>query len=268
MVIRKDNLHRSIERSLAVVLTTAALSKTQAQFLNSRQSNLGPFDPRDLFALLILVELVLALWLVVGGFDRIRFICGIGCFALFLVFSLYEVSQLAPSCGCFGRARVPPAITATFDLTVVIALWFTHRDHVLCTAIWKHRKGFATGSGLVFLAGLAIADARTHRPSEANAGIEPLVLDPIAWVNRPFPLFDSIDGASVMERGRWLLVFYHFDCDACRNAIPKYRARASARNNAKAPPSSRAASTRAMPRSTGLSSKSSTSPSDPKRRSS
>jgi len=47
-------------------------------------------------------------------------------------------------------------------------------------------------------------------------------LNSASWLNKPFPLFNEIDGGAQLRTGRWFLMFYHHDCDRCHEAISIY----------------------------------------------
>jgi methylamine utilization protein MauE len=227
---------RVVERILAVVLALAACLKAHDFLVDFNPYPVGPFDGRLLISILIGSELLLALWLMVGGFDRPRFLGGFVCFCLFSVITFHEASQAIPSCGCFGRAKVPPAITGCFDLSAVIALWMTRPKRTVPVAPRSFRRIFASAIALLLLASAAFSSSHIHRLLEAKTHGEPVVMEPDSWLNQPFPLLNSIDGGAQLRTGRWLLVLYHFDCDACRHAIPKYRAIAQAMRSQINPP--------------------------------
>jgi thiol-disulfide isomerase/thioredoxin len=54
-----------------------------------------------------------------------------------------------------------------------------------------------------------------------------VVLEPASWLNHPFPLLDEIDNSAPLRAGRWLVLFYHYDCSDCQTAIPAYEALAN-----------------------------------------
>jgi hypothetical protein len=62
------------------------------------------------------------------------------------------------------------------------------------------------------------ASAHDHTTRADNL----IILDPSSWLNQTFPLLDEIIDGGSLQKGRWLVVFYHFDCDTCRQAIPAY----------------------------------------------
>jgi hypothetical protein len=215
--------HRLIERILAIVLALAACLKAQDLLSSFGHQNANPIDRRTLEFLLIAMELSLALWLAIGGIERTRFGCAIVCFTVLAAAAFFETAQSASSCGCFGRVKVPPAITGTFDLCSVMALWLTRPTWLRQVAFWSRRAAFAGTAALIVLATAVFTFAHSRQSSERVTVGGPVVLDPTSWVNQKFPLFSFIDGDEKLKTGRWLLVLYHFDCDECRHAIPGYR---------------------------------------------
>lgn len=51
---------------------------------------------------------------------------------------------------------------------------------------------------------------------------ESVVLEPEQWVGKRFPLVDYIDIGQRLAAEKWIVVLYHDDCPACKQAIPKY----------------------------------------------
>ena len=48
------------------------------------------------------------------------------------------------------------------------------------------------------------------------------VLEPETWVGQELPILGHIDIGDRLGKGTWLLLFYHYDCPDCREAIPRY----------------------------------------------
>jgi hypothetical protein len=209
-----------------IVLLVAAALKSHQLFTGPVPPTAGLIHSRPILSVLIQSELLLALWLLIGGFNRARFICATTCFTLFAIVALYEAFHAMPSCGCFGNVKVPPAITAGFDIAAVIALWLTRKQpRNGSPSRWRITIGATAALALSAALWIGFALKQTPAASTATGSSADLViLDPSAWVNKPFPLFDQIDGSAPLKSGRWLLLFYHYDCDDCRQAIPAYRA--------------------------------------------
>jgi hypothetical protein len=224
---------RGVEVFLALVLMIAAALKAYQLFNHSNPLITGWMLSKIILASLIEAEILLSIWLFVGGFRQIRFIIALVCFCMFAVAAGYEAFRAIPSCGCFGNVKVPPAITAAFDVTAVIALWFTRpriprlrnvfpsRRRALCGAI------VAASATAMLWTGYFLNRALAESPSAGSRGGDLVIIEPQVWLNQSFPLFDSIENGSQLRNGRWLLVLYHYDCDSCLEAIPNYASLAS-----------------------------------------
>lgn len=55
-----------------------------------------------------------------------------------------------------------------------------------------------------------------------------VVLQPEAWVGKPFPLEKHIDIGEQIRQGEWTVILYHADCPKCRQAILDFDANATA----------------------------------------
>jgi hypothetical protein len=222
---------RGVECVLALALFAAAGSKAY-QILVHATSTLSIFLSDNLrVACGVQAEILLGIWLLIGGLNRSRFIASLGCFTLFACIAFYEATHAIPSCGCFGNVKVPPLATGSFDLLAITGLWFTRPfwnstiDHALSR--WRVLLGLTLA--LLLSAGLWSAYVvRFQRYDVALAANDTagtlVVLEPSNWVNKPFPLVDEIDNWNQLRSGRWLVIFYHFDCDSCLKAIPQYQA--------------------------------------------
>jgi hypothetical protein len=192
-----------------------------------------PFIPGLIRGKLILTssveaEILLSIWLLVGGFAGTRSLAALICFGVFAMIAGYEALRAMPSCGCFGNVKVSPAVTATFDVVAVIALWFTrpHRPTVpslspsrrraLCGAVVAAAATAILWNGYL----LKLAPANSFSAIEGDGVL--VVLEPQSWLNKQLEIIGDIDSGEPLRHGRWLLVFYHYDCDDCRQAIPRY----------------------------------------------
>ncbi len=45
------------------------------------------------------------------------------------------------------------------------------------------------------------------------------VLEPESWVGGKLPILDNIDIGDLLKDGRWLVLFYHYDCGDCVEVI-------------------------------------------------
>ena len=225
MAIATITSRRCVEWILAVVLLFAAGMKADSFLVNPTYTAIGMPGGKTFLAALIEIELVLGIWLLVGGFLLARFFCTLGCFLLFAVFALNEAIHSAPTCGCFGNVTAPPAITASFDSIACAGLWLTRPRSVARSDRWPTRFKLGTGATAVLLATATLSFAYLSSP---RVGSNPgTASDPAAWLHRPFVLLNSIDGDRELKQGRWLLIFYRYGCDDCRRAIPNYTALAA-----------------------------------------
>jgi len=227
---RRLRARRSVEVLLALLLLAAAGLKAYQLFGNSGFVIPGFIHSKAILAVVIQMEILLSSWLLIGGFARGRFIVAIICFALFAFIASFEALHALPSCGCFGNVKVPPTATAVWDILAVMALWITRPR-------WRWADPPSPSRRLVF-SGVAVAvlsagalwtgyslkvlpRERQVGPSSAGDG-DLVVLEPRSWLNKPFGLLGEIDRSDSLRHGRWLILFYHFDCDSCLEAIPRY----------------------------------------------
>jgi hypothetical protein len=234
---------RQLEILLALVLLTAAGLKGHALYRNASPILAGLVHTKILFASIIQAEIFLSIWLLTGGLPRSRFLCAIGSFCIFAAAAIYEAVHSLPTCGCFGEIKVPPMATAGFDILVVIALWFSRPPLRAGAIVPTTRNRLIAGitaagictTGLWAVVFFKAVSAHAENAVSAQAEGNLVVLDPASWLNKPFPLFDDIDGSNQLHSGRWLLVMYHYDCDSCLQAIPNYSILASQSLGSRAP---------------------------------
>jgi hypothetical protein len=185
---------------------------------------LGVISGKATWILIVGLESMLATWMLIGGFNPARFWCAIGCFSLFAAAACFEAMHAHPSCGCFGKFQVPPRVTANFDLMAVISLFFSRPQVKTWTDRWpiRHRLGGAVA--ITLLASACLTLILSSAPaSAASRSVESANQDPSSSVGREFPFFDEIIASPAeMRLGRWIVIFYHFDCDECRKGIPAY----------------------------------------------
>jgi hypothetical protein len=229
---------RNVEVVLALVLLVAAGLKAYQLFSHSSSVIPALIHRKVILAAIIQAEILLSLWLLIGGAARIRFTVAIFSFSLFAAVAGYETLHALPSCGCFGDVKVPPALTAVLDVLAVVALWFTRSRHCEAeTPPPSHRMIFSGAIVVAITAGalwtgyfLKVSPMEAAGGSSAATQGDLVVLEPQAWLNQHLPLFEEINGGSELRNGRWILVFYHYDCDSCLEAIPLYQSIATSMN--------------------------------------
>jgi hypothetical protein len=215
---------RYVETLLAAVLLAAAVLKALQLADGSSRAIIASAHALVLVAV-IQAELLLSIWLLVGGASQPRFRCAVACFSLFALVASYEALHAMPSCGCFGNIKVPPLITASFDISAVAALWLTRPQRTAAAKSPISRHGLALGVVVAFFSVLLWTGyaLRVKAAMTANPNGDLVILQPTNWIGKQFPLFDSIGRADELRSGRWLVVLYHHDCESCQQAIPEYR---------------------------------------------
>ena len=209
---------------------------------------------------LIGVEIFLGLWLFSGAFAGTARLAAILCFAIFGLYTLYEAESGRADCGCFGQVPVNPWITLTLDTTILalLALSGRQRSSTRCGAVHEHatkENGIQTaarGNGgnhppirrlilpviaaatvaIAVAVGTAILHTKPVRAANGMAtadGGRIVILEPHQWIGHRLPVLGYIiaqtGGASLadrLERGQWIVLFYHASCEECQKAIPVY----------------------------------------------
>ena len=222
---------RIIESVLAIILIVAAMLKANDFLLNTNHPDSGWTWGRSISAVAIGVETLLAIWMLASGLSIARFLCAFSTFSLLTCIVCAEVIQKAPSCGCFGKIPVPPRITAFFDVAAVVSLWLTRPQIYICRNCQQLLRPFAGAVVTILIAIVSLAFVLSSATLSTAGNAARDVPAPSAWVGKQFPLFEVIDGSRDLRIGRWLVVFYHFDCDECRQAVPAYLTLAAMRGD-------------------------------------
>ncbi len=221
---------RSVELCLGAVVLSAALLKVHAYATTveiPHHSDLLVSGPVMLLA--AAVELLLGSMLVGGVWTAFSRRIAVIFFTVAACAAFAEALRHQASCGCFGRVPVPPWITAWFDVLALTALvvWQPRR-----LAHGKSRRQTAIGAGVLLAAVVVSVVVAVHRPTavhlRAESSIEApgglVLFEPEDWVGKSLPVLNEIENSNPLRFGRWLVVFYHYDCDSCPEAIPRYQA--------------------------------------------
>jgi len=215
--------------ALAMVLLAAAGLKARQLAGHTEASLPGFLHNRMVLAAIVQAELLLCLWLLAGGWRRLRFVCATGCFLLFGTVAMYEALHAMPSCGCFGNVKVPPILTAIFDFVAVAMLWLSRPDNADSPQKPPTRMRLAMASVAALATSTALWTGTLSHPPPPSSGEKTLiVLEPATWLNQPFSLLDELDGPADLRHGRWIVVMYHYDCEDCLEALPAYKNLATA----------------------------------------
>jgi hypothetical protein len=201
------------------------------------------------------LEVGLALLLIGNWKPRLGMALAIACFAVFFGVAGYRWWNGAKSCGCFGVVSVHPWLTATFDLSCLLALGIVWRmpkspgdrgdetkkldDPAPLRAgssrgteskPWTHWGMVALVSTLAVAIGVdgglrwraqqaeVLADQIVMPPA---GGSEPVILEPSVWIEKRFPLARYLSQGQTVEHGHWLVVLYQADCRHCRRMVPQ-----------------------------------------------
>jgi hypothetical protein len=227
-----EKVNNILLKLLGILLLTAAILKGW-QLLTEPVANEDIWSNRAFLIFTVEFELAFGIWLLSGLFKRAAWLAALGCFSMFAVITLYKGFSGADSCGCFGAVKVNPWITlCVIDLPAVIALLifspqngllsniFTWRSHVIPNAVRNPQisGGFAAYLVVVILV-LAITTSvlALNKPATVTSSYE--VLEPETWIGKRLPIVDYIDIGKQLEKGNWLVLFYHHDCPDCQKAI-------------------------------------------------
>jgi hypothetical protein len=216
---------------LASILLIAAVLKAEEL---ATLPLLGPglLNQRWLLVGMVEIEVVLGGWLLLGATGRWTWATTLVLWLAFLGVAGCEGLTGAGSCGCFGRVHVNPWYTASFDLTVVLALPFC-RPGRTTLAVGTRRTGLLrwVAISLLAIAGAGFGSWDLYRYSRArlsNDGLtfadDLVVLEPKKWIGHPFALANYIDIGPQLASGDWIVLLYRYDCEHCQRAIPRYTA--------------------------------------------
>ena len=131
----------------------------------ARVSAMGWFSAAWFQASLVLAEVVLGLWPVLGVVPLGSWMLALAIFTVFTVFSFYQGWTRQPSCGCFGRLSVSPRYAFSLDVVVLVCLAFGRPD---LKPVWQNPRrvmkpalvSVAWGvAGVVCLASLFVGSA-------------------------------------------------------------------------------------------------------------
>ncbi len=180
-------------------------------------------------------EWFLGLWLLSGWLPRASRGCAIVLFAVFLVVTLGSAWRGETDCGCFGKLKVSPFITAGIDLLALAALILTQplarrkivqpgsppmtrRMTLLGVFLLVALPGAGAGAGLGVWLMAAAEPARLSQEGMIQ-GSGPVIVEPAGWEARRLPLLAHIDIQERLAAGRWTVILVHHDCERCRETV-------------------------------------------------
>jgi hypothetical protein len=177
----------------------------------------------------------LSLLLIPSAAPRLLWNFTIATFGLFAAVSLYHGLSGDSTCGCFGAMETTPLLTLGLDISAIVVLFVARpvgrawsvpafsRNRVrvvFVVLLWMALGGPAAIA-------MTYGQARTISSSDAI-----VVLDPVNWIGKPFPLFPFVEGEpgdtqedrplrERLAKGDWLVVLYHHDCPRCIDLIAR-----------------------------------------------
>lgn len=198
-------------RSLGVwLLVTAGL-----KFWSAAQTH-GPgfadcFSPGTL-VLVAAFEAMVGVCLLVAAarWTKLLLWAALGLFLIFLVTGMtVTVSGRCSRCGCLGPIDVSPRWMVVIDSFIL---------GILLTAVaqpWTWSACLVALAPLTVASGWAWLDYRWQLNHGAALGS----VDVTKWVGLPLPLLPALENASLLQRGRWMVVLYDGECGRCQSEL-------------------------------------------------
>lgn len=206
--LRSEKRHRAWAFTSALaglLLLSAAALKLVAT--PARSDSLLPFAAAS--SLVILIELIFALWLLSGRFAPGARLLAAATFATFAAVSSVRAWSGDGSCGCFGIVAVPPALMATVD-SAVLCLLLVARPPDAGSRAFGPAKLAGVVAALVLLA--AVAQLSRLPTALADKEYEPRP-------GQKWPLVDELEGTIDIGHGESCIVLYRPDCQHCRKFL-------------------------------------------------
>jgi hypothetical protein len=209
----------------AVLLFAAAMKWQQLRLAGHVDGGLLHWP--GLIVGLIVFEVLLAGWLLMGTWPGWTRWIPAACFGLFASVALFEALHGAESCGCFGAIKVNPWLTFGFDLTMagVLAFWPPRAG---ARRRWMLPRMALVGCAVLGALGLSLwrLPRATAGAARGQTGLEQAgsltILEADNLKGKPCPLLRYIDVGAQLSSGAWLVVLYHQDCHTCQQALPLY----------------------------------------------
>lgn len=210
--------------SIAAILLIAAILKAHQLLTEPLLAG-----HRGLSVLLVQLELLFAIWLLAGRSARLARMAVIILFLVFAVVSLYRGISGESSCGCFGAVKVSPWISLLLDVLVIATAGSVSPKMVSA----HHRRLPSLKPVPLILAYVGIAACSSFfllsfHPTTLSAkglllGDSSFILaDPEGWIGEQCPIIDWVDEGHVLREGKWIVLFFHFDCPLCREVLPEF----------------------------------------------
>lgn len=212
----------------------------------------GFWESWAFFVIQVPLELGLGIWLLSGLFRKTAWLLTLISFAGFIGIVLYKVMTGAESCGCFGTVKVDPRITLmAIDIPIFLALAVLRPvGQKFLPPPWPSAKHFfpvAIGTFIILPAVVAVLifnkpplETKTYEVVNPREWVKPKITPAVrppeikqppkikqpAEINEPakneWKKLEQIDVADELRSGIWVVLFYHFNCPNCKEAIPAY----------------------------------------------
>ena len=117
----RDAMQRIVARVVGALLLLAAALKAQGIAL-APVSAMGMFAAGWFQVALVVAEVLLGVWLILGLAPLGSWALALAVFTVFAAFSSYQAIIGRSSCGCFGRLQVNPWYAFGFDVAVLMGL--------------------------------------------------------------------------------------------------------------------------------------------------
>ena len=209
----------------AGVVFIAATALKAYQLLTEPIISTGFWESWEFFVIQIPLELGLGIWLICGLFRKAAWLLGVLSFGLFICVTLQKGLIGAESCGCFGTVHVNPWITL-FAMDVpffVLLLIFRPKGEKLLPPPWpsaKHFFGVAIPTFVLLATILPVLIFNRVERQEIWTKNEPS--SPTTQNEQEWSMLKHIDIADSVRTEMAIILFYHYDCPDCREAIPRY----------------------------------------------
>jgi len=219
-----------VVKILAIALLTAAVLKGWL-LLTEPVANNDIWSYRPFLILTVEFELALGIWLLSGLFKKAAWLATLLCFSVFSAITLYKGITGAESCGCFGPVHVNPWMTLfAIELPAVIALsiFRPNISQVRSVRLFRLRLtavivialtiGIPTGIAMAMYEPAVLIDE-----SGITGNSHFVVLEPMKWIGKRFPILGYIEPNDNLAYGKWIVVFYYHGCSDCRQLIPRIK---------------------------------------------
>jgi hypothetical protein len=169
---------------------------------------------------LIIVEIILASWLISGWRWRTARPLMIAWMSALSGISLHKAVSGATSCGCFGQLQVNPWITFSLDLVALLSLVAAPSRREGSLPPWR-RWALACSQVLMLAPIVIVLFSPVRRPIPLPPGT--VELEATKWLEEPsWSLGSRIDVWEKISKGKWAVLLYGSICKACLATMDSY----------------------------------------------